>query len=164
MVARSKAAVRKTPKLSKTPDSATVSASSCSSKAAKKALLQKADVASIATSGLTVQALLARAAAPATTNVIEDSDGELVVGAGVGGQADGEEEPNWTCDICPRKFASWNILNVGCKRYAKYRCKPCHAAQRSLERSLKTKHAKVQAFFFVVCHVVFRPRLERHLA
>jgi hypothetical protein len=151
MVARSKAAVRKTPKLSKTPDSASASASSCSSKAAKKALLQKADVASIATSGLTVQAMLAKAAAanlPGTTNVVEDSDGELlVVGAGVGAPVDGDLEANWTCDICPRKFASWSILNVGCKRYAKYRCKPCHAAQRSLERSLKTKHARVQAFF-----------------
>ena len=51
------------------------------------------------------------------------------------------------CAHCTREGVVAAMVNFGCKAYPKYRCKPCHAAVRALERSAKSKGEKAFAAF-----------------
>eukprot|EP00971_Amphidinium_carterae_P267985 5316593-Amphidinium_carterae.1 len=46
------------------------------------------------------------------------------------------------CSHCTREGCVAGMVNFGCKAYPKYRCRPCHAAVRFLERAAKSKGDK----------------------
>jgi hypothetical protein len=50
----------------------------------------------------------------------------------------------WDCDMCPRKHLAHAVVNIGDRKYPKYRCKGCHNSARSLNRAVESKSAKTQ--------------------
>eukprot|EP00971_Amphidinium_carterae_P350021 6491348-Amphidinium_carterae.1 len=68
----------------------------------------------------------------------EDCDDDIVL---VRNNKGGNQEPIAEgsqaegCYICGRRFATCNLINVGDKKYPKWRCKPCHNSSKMIDRA-----------------------------
>ena len=44
------------------------------------------------------------------------------------------------CDICKFIFTAWLLINIGCRKYPKWRCRPCHTASKFYDKVLISKN------------------------
>ena len=39
------------------------------------------------------------------------------------------------CDVCKFIYTAYLLINIGCRKYPKWRCRPCHTASKFYEKS-----------------------------
>eukprot|EP00971_Amphidinium_carterae_P351969 6492368-Amphidinium_carterae.1 len=72
------------------------------------------------------------------TNEEEFGDDDIIVVRGnKGGSLEAPAESGQTegCYICGRQYTTSNLINVGDKKYPKWRCRPCHNSAKIIERA-----------------------------
>ena len=104
---------------------------------------------SCATTGPEVTAGAEEGSVLQSSLLIPDSDDDLhfvergarsAAGADSGSTRDEDESKHLECCVlCSRSYKPCQLINTGCKVYVRYRCKPCHAAVRQLERSASSE-------------------------